>query len=693
MTNAATLQGIDWKRNSDVWVAMGVVGILLVMLIPLPRVILDLLLTFSLTCSILILLVAMYVVKPLEFSVFPSVLLVVTLLRLSLNVASTRLILLHGHEGPASAGHVIDAFGNFMVGGNYAVGLVVFMILVVVNFVVITKGAGRIAEVAARFTLDAMPGKQMAIDADLNAGLIDETEARQRRATVAQEADFYGAMDGASKFVRGDAIAAVIITLVNIIGGLAIGVIQQGLPLARAAETYTILTIGEGLVAQIPALIVSVAAGIVVTRAGAEANLGESIRGQILMNPKASFGAAGILLGMGLVPGLPHFAFFTIGGIMALSAFMVHRAQTRPLEESAPTPEADAAAAEPPEHVALLDMMELNVGYGLIHLVDAEHGGDLLTRVKAVRKQMALELGILVPPVHIRDNLQYKPNEYSILIKGFEVGRGELMPGHLLAIDPGTAEKGFAGLPAKDPCFGLPALWIEESRRERAQMSGYTVVDFTSIIATHLTEVVRGYAYELIGRQEVQGLLDELAKTYPKVVEELVPTPLPLGGIVRILRNLLRERVPIRDLRTILEAAADYAGQIKDPDLLTESVRQALARTITKQYLSGDGVLPLITLDPGLEQKITEAVQVTPQGTYLAIDPTMARQLLSLLRQAVERAAARGYQPVLMVSATVRGHLRRFVEQTLASLAVVSPQEIAPQTRLQGLETVAIPDG
>ena len=683
-------------KHPDILMSAGVVGVLMIMLLPMPRFILDLLLSFSITLAIIVLLVGMQIRKPLEFSVFPSVLLMVTLLRLSLNIAATRLILLHGNEGPAAAGEVIRAFGNFVVGGNYTVGLVVFTILVIINFVVVTKGAGRIAEVAARFTLDAMPGKQMSIDADLNAGLINEAEARRRRKEIADEADFYGAMDGASKFVRGDAVAAVIIILVNIVGGLAIGVLQQGLSIAAAAQNYTLLTVGEGLVAQVPALIVSTAAGIVVTRAASEANLGQEIARQVMVSPKVLGTAAGLLLALGLVPGLPHIAFLFLGSGVAWFAYQLKQ-QQRPVEvlDALPTvPGAAAAPTKPAEatpHVVPLDLMEVQVGYGLIGLVDGQQGGMLLERIKGLRRQIAFDMGFLVPPIHIRDNLQLRPNEYALLLKGVELVRGEILPGYMLAIDPGTAQKDVVqGIPTKEPAFGLPALWVAESSREQAQMAGYTVVDGGSAIATHLSEVIKRHAHELIGRQEVQALLDELAKSHPKLVEELIPNLLPLGAVVRILSNLLRERVPIRDLRTILESLADHAGTMKDTEMLTEIARQALSRTITRQYLSMEGVLPVIALDPRLDRKLAEQLGGDARNGYWMLDPTLSQRLLAALRQAAERMAAHGQQPVILCSPVLRRHVYRLTERQLQSVPVLSMSEVDSGAKIKAVETVRL---
>lgn len=671
--------------------SVGVVAILMVMLLPLPRFILDLLLSFDITLSVIILLVGLQVRRPIEFSVFPSILLMITLFRLSLNIASTRLILLHGNEGAGAAGEVIRAFGNFIVGGNYTVGLVVFTILVVINFVVVTKGAGRVAEVAARFTLDAMPGKQMSIDADLNAGLINEADARRRRREITEEADFYGSMDGASKFVRGDAIAAVIITLVNIVGGLAIGVLQQGMSPGLAAQTYTVLTVGEGLVAQIPALIVSTAAGIVVTRAASDMDLGGAMTKQLLMSPKPVGIAAGILLALGLVPGLPHLAFLVLGSAVAWMAYHLHQEEIR---EAAPTPTQTSTAPkadEGPTRVTPLDLMEVQVGYGLIGLVEGTQGTALLDRIKALRRQFAETMGFVVPPIHIRDNLQLRPNEYAIMLKGVEVAKADVLPGHLLAIDPGTGQKGVVqGIATKEPAFGLPALWIPEDGREQAQMAGYTVVDASSAIATHLSELVKRYGHELLGRQEVQALLDEVGKSHPKLVEELIPTMVPLGTVVRVLGNLLKEGIPIRDLRSILEAISDQASNSKDPELLTEYARQALARTITKQYQASDGSLQVITLDPRLDRSLADQVAALPPGASLQLDPTVSHKLLTGIKQAAERVAARGQQPIVICSQAVRRHLRRHSDRILHSVPVMGFNEVDSFVRLQSLDTVRV---
>jgi len=689
VSETKTLSPASFIKHPDILLSLGVVGVIMLMVLPLPRFFLDLLLAFNITVSVIILLVGLQVRRPIEFSAFPSILLIVTLFRLSLNIASTRLILLHGNEGAAAAGEVIRAFGSFVVGGNYTVGLVVFSILVVINFVVVTKGAGRVAEVAARFTLDAMPGKQMSIDADLNAGLINETEARRRRREIAEEADFYGSMDGASKFVRGDAMAAIIIVLVNIIGGLTIGILQQGMSPGLAAQTYTLLTVGEGLVAQIPALFISTAAGIVVTRAAADADLGLQITRQMFLSPTAVGTAAGILLALGVVPGLPHLAFLGLGGGAAWLAYRLSQEAKAPAE-SAPVSTAPQAESATPQ-LAPLDLMEVQVGYGLIGLVEGKHGTALLDRIKGLRKQFADTMGFLLPPIHIRDNLQLRPNEYAVMLKGVELTKSDVLPSHVLAIDPGTAQRGLIhGVATKEPAFGLPALWVPEAVREQAQLAGYTVVDASSAIATHLSEIIKRHGHELLGRQEVQALLDELAKAHPKLVEELIPTLLPLGTVVRVLGNLLHEGIPIRDLRSIIEALADHAGTTKDPELLTEMARQALGRTITRQYQAPDGTLPVITLDPRLDRSLSEQAAAVPQGGMLNLDPGLSHTLLAALKQAVERVAARGHQPVLLCSPALRRHIRRLTDRILHAVPVVGFNELDSMVRIQSLDTIRL---
>ncbi len=682
-----------FRKSGELILPLGVVGILFVMILPVPSMVLDLLLSFNITTAIIIMLVAVYIKRPLDFSTFPILLLVTTLFRLSLNVASTRLILLHGPEGPSAAGQVIRSFGNFVVGGNYAVGFVVFTILVIINFVVITKGAGRIAEVAARFTLDAMPGKQMAIDADLNAGLIGDEEARKRRKEVALEADFYGAMDGASKFVRGDAIAGILITLINIVGGLIIGVVQQGLPLAEAARTFTLLTVGDGLVAQIPALIISTAAGIVVSNVNSEVGLSESIGKQFTIHPRPIYIASAIIFVFGLVPGLPHLAFFALAIISGSVAYLVSRnAAARKLQEKAE----EKAAAEKPEKkesagaVPMIDTLGLEVGYRLIPLVDSSEGGELLERIKAIRKQFAEEMGLSVPSVHIKDNLQLKPSEYVFLVKGVEVARGELMAGHSLAIDPGNARGGLDGVETVDPAFGLPSIWVPDAEKEKAQNHGYTVVNHSAIVATHITEIIKAHAPDVLSRQCVQTLIDKVAKSDPKVVEELVPNMLSLGGVQKVLQNLLRERVSIRDLQTILETLADYAPMTKDTDLLTEYVRMNLARQISKNNQGSNAVIEAVALNQEIEETIARAVQETPQGSFLSIEPSTAQRIVAKLKDALEEVISTGHQPVLLVSHHTRRFVRKLTERAFPGIPVLSHNEISQNVKVQTLKVVRL---
>ncbi len=677
-------------KQSDILLAVGVVMILGLMIIPMPALLLDLLLSFSITLSVVILLVSSYINKPLDFSVFPSVLLVSTLLRLSLNIASTRLILMKGDIGIEAAGKVIMSFGEFVVGGNFVVGFIVFFILIIINFVVITKGAGRVAEVSARFTLDAMPGKQMSIDADLNAGLIDDKEARRRRLETSREADFYGAMDGASKFVRGDAIAAIIIMVINIIGGFFIGVLQKGMPIAEAARTYTILTIGEGLVAQIPALITSTAAGLVVTRAASDSNLGTDMVKQLLGNPKALGTASGILAFFGIIPGLPHVPFLILSTLTGTGAYFLSKG-AKSQEETAAAAAADEDEIKQPESLESLlpvDPLSLEIGYGLISLV--EEGGQLLTRIKAIRKQTVTDMGFIVPPIHIKDNLSLKPTGYSILIKGIEISSAEVILNKYLAISPGTEKEGLDGIPTKDPAFGLQALWIDEKDMENAQLAGYTVVDVPSVITTHLTEVIKNSAHELLGKQDVQKLVDNLAKTQPKVVEDLIPGTLSLGVVQKVLQNLLRERVSVRDLQTILEALSDTAGATKDPEVLTEFVRQAMSRSITKQLQNPDGSISVMVMDPHVERMIIESVQTTPQGSYLSLDPASNDKITESIKRNFEEGIVKGYQPVLLCSPAIRRFVKKLTERISNSIMVVSHGEVAPNTKAYSIGTIRI---
>ena len=659
------------NKREDVVVALILVAIIGVMLLPLPAFLLDILLTLSISLSITILITSVYIRKPLDFSVLPTLLLITTLFRLALNIATTRLILLRGNEGVDAAGQVVKAFGNFVVGGDYAVGIIIFLILVIVNFTVITKGSGRIAEVAARFTLDAMPGKQMAIDADLNSGLIDEKEARIRREVIAQESDYYGSMDGASKFIRGDAIAGLIITAINIVGGLIIGTLQKGMPVLDAATTYTILTIGDGLVSQIPALLVSTAAGIVVSRAGKDSNMGKDITTQVLINPKSLATVSGVLMVLGIVPGLPHIPFFLVSAIAGGMAYVITKS---PAEEEMPVMPSDAAREETKiESFLELDPLSLEIGYGLIPLVDTVNG-ELLGKIKAMRRQLATELGFVVAPIHIKDNLQLRPHEYSFLIRGIEIARGEVMMGSWLAVASGNAEK-IDGIPTKEPAFGLPAYWIDEKDVENAQLSGYMVVDTATIIGTHVTELIREYSWELLTRSETQKLLDNVSKTYPKIVEELIPGNLTLGVIQRVLQNLLKERVSIKDIMTILEALLDYSPGVKDPETLTEYVRQALSRSITKQYVNDEGKLTVFTLDPRYEKILSQA-----EGS--GVTPDVINRLVKSIENILASGKLKGAQPIILCSANIRKYIRKIVERISSSFVVLSSAEIVSKTDL-----------
>jgi len=670
-------------KRTDIFVAISMLLVLGVMLLPVPAFALDVFLSVSISISVVIMLTSVYIRKPLDFSVLPSVLLMVTLFRLSLNIATTRIILLKGNEGPDAAGQVIKSFGNFVVGGNYAVGFIVFLILVIINFVVITKGAGRIAEVAARFTLDAMPGKQMAIDADLNAGLIDDAEARRRREAISQESDFYGAMDGASKFVRGDAIAGLIITGINIIGGLLIGIVQKDMPVAEAARTYTILTIGDGLVSQIPALLVSTAAGIVVSRAGTDTDLGDQLTRQMLFNPKALSTASGVLFVLALVPGLPHIPFLLISVISGMLAYFL---TTREEPEKEDPPPVEVSPEPSIESLLEVDLLSLEIGYGLIPLVE-EPEGQLLGKIKAMRRQLAQEMGFIVPPVHIKDNLQLRPHEYSFSIKGLEIGKSEVMVSKWLAVSSKEDSPRIDGIPTTEPTFGLPAYWIDEENIERAQAGGYTVVDPATVIATNLTELLRRHGWELLTRTEVQKLLDNVSRTYPRIVEELVPATLPLGVVQRVLQNLLREKIPIKDIVTILEALLDHGVQIKDPDILTERVREALARTITRQFLVQGNTLPVFTLDPRFERHFLQALE---KGE--SIPPDVVNRLVKGIERAVNSEAARGVQPVIVCSSAIRRHLKKLLERFVPSLVVISNSEIAPNVKLYTMGMVRYED-
>jgi len=687
MARAATLPGspsptsIVSPRLSNVVLAAGVLGILVIMLVPLPSFLFDLLITTNIALSLVVLMVTLYVAAPLEFSVFPTLLLGLTLLRLSLNIASTRLILMRG-----DAGEVINAFGHFVVGGNMVIGLVVFVILVIIQFVVITKGSGRVAEVAARFTLDAMPGRQMAIDADLNAGIIDEKEARRRREEISRAADFYGAMDGASKFVRGDAIASIIITIVNIVGGFIVGVLERGMTIDEAARTYTLLTVGDGLVTQIPALVVSTAAGIIVTRTAGQANLGDSLAGQLLVEPRAPLVVAGVLSLIALVPGMPTLPF------MALAAVTGAVGLTARAAAKAPAPAVEMIEEDPARReqeqlkdVLQVDPLEVEIGFGLIGLVDAKAAGNLLDRITAIRRQMAREFGFIVPPVRIRDNSQLRSREYSVKIKGVRVDGGELATESLLAMNPGTAKGTLQGIETREPAFGLPAVWIRESQRQLAEALGYTVVEPVAVVATHLTEIIKSHAHEILTRQEVQSLLEGVKEKNKAVVEELVPSLLSLGSVQRVLMNLLRERVSIRDLPTVLEALADGAMQTKDAALLTELVRHRIGRSIVRAHLDAGGRLQALMLAPSVEETLLATLVETESGKEAGLAPEKKQAIVASATRAIEKALSAGKQPVFLCSAIARPVTRRLFDPYFPAIPVISYREIPP-----GIEVVSL---
>jgi len=653
-------------------VIVAVVGL---MVIPLPPIMLDLLLSIDIGLAVVLLLTAIYVREPIEFSVFPSLLLLLTLLRLALNVASTRLVLLHGQDGIGAAGQVIMSFGQFVVGGNYVVGVVVFLVLIAIQYVVINHGAVRISEVTARFTLDAMPGKQMSIDADLNAGLIDEREAKARRERIRREADFYGAMDGAIRFTQRDALAAVLITGVNIVAGLIIGVLQHGLDLGTAARTYTILTVGEGLVTAIPALLVSMSGAIITTRAASESNLGEEVAGQLLSKSRPLAVGAGVLFGLALIPGLPKLSFILIAALFGVAAYVNRQAAAKPAEEEG----APAPVTDPMEAVLSVDPLGVEVGYALIAMVDEKQGGTLLSRIRAIRRQIASETGMVVPAVHVADNLQLGPRVYTILVKGVEVARGELYPDRALAINPGTASTTLDGIATKEPAFGLPAWWVQTELRDRAVAAGFTVVDPTTALSTHLSETIRIYLPDLLGRQQTKELIDRVGQAAPKLVEELVPKIVSVGDVQRVLRQLLRERVPIRDLATILEAIADSATITKDTDAIVEGVRAALGRSICRVHQSDKGDLPAISFAPSLEERLIQAIVRTEQGAVLAIDPNEAQNLAGRIARAIESAVA---QPVLLCTPALRPHLWRLFSRVLPQVGVLSHNEIPPHVRV-----------
>ena len=658
-----------------------VIVILTALLVPLPPIILDILISTNVSLSVVVLLSSLYVINPINFSAFPSILLLTTLFRLSLNIASTRLILLDGAQGFSAAGDVISAFGQFVVGGNYAVGIIIFLVLIIIQYVVINHGAVRISEVTARFTLDALPGKQLSIDADLNAGIIDQEEAKERRAQVSKEADFYGAMDGAIRFTQRDAMASILITLINIMGGLFIGMFQNGMEALDALETFTILTIGDGLVTAIPSLLISISGGLITTRAAGDSDLGEEIGGQLFNNPRPIFFACAIVGGLGLVPGLPTLAFLTLGSALGAIGYAAQRAEKeRELKPAVEASDPDEGRVERATAFLKIDSLAVEIGYGLVGLVDAQQGGDFLSRIRSIRKQLAQELGMIVPPVNITDNLKLGAREYTILLKGIDIGRGELMMDRLMAIDPGNTTGTIGGTSTQEPTFGLPAFWITKENKERAQLMNYTVVDASTILATHLTEMIRSHAHELLGRQEVKTLIDHVGETHPKLIEELVPNTLSVGEIQKVLQSLLREKVSIRDLVTIFESLADYGTRTKDPAMLTEAVRATLSRSITKPLLNETGELPVISLSPEWEGRLKDAMIADEGGAYLALDSKGFEELVQALGEKCQKLTSS--QWTLLCSSTVRYHLRKLIERFIPQLTVVSPNDIPPNLQI-----------
>jgi len=690
-TDAAVMNGAAPAPNVMKAIGIGtpilIITLLAMMILPLPPLALDVLFTFNIALSLVVLLAAVYSLRPLDFAVFPTILLIATLLRLALNLASTRVVLLEGHTGTDAAGKVIQAFGDFVVGGNYTVGLVVFAILVIINFVVVTKGAGRVSEVSARFTLDAMPGKQMAIDADMNAGVISQDEARQRRADISREADFYGSMDGASKFVRGDAIAGILILFINIIGGLVVGMAQHNLSLSMAAENYVLLTIGDGLVAQIPSLLLSTATAIVVTRISDSAEMNDQIVTQLFDSPRPLFIAAAVIGSLGLVPGMPNGVFLVLAALMAGAGYWImSRSDAPPDAEAIANQEALPAPAPESEEldwqdVPPMDMIALEVGYRLISLVDKNQGGELLGRIRSVRKKISQDLGFLLQSVHIRDNLDLDPNHYQIMVMGVPVGRGVIYPGKEMAINPGQVFGELNGIAAKDPTFGLDTVWIEPTQREEAQAMGYTVVDAGTVIATHLSQLLKDHAHEFLGHDEVQMLLDNLAKTSPKLVESLVPNLLSLGAVLKVMQNLLSEGIPIRDVRTIAEALAEGALKSQDPDALTGGVRMALSRTIYQQINGLEDELEVLSLEPQLEQMLQDTLR--GQQTSVGLEPGLAEQMLQQISQGVARMEGEGKPAVLLVAATLRSWLASLVRTNHRGLHVLAYDEIPPEKRIK----------
>ena len=674
-------------KNSDIALAIVVVGILIVMILPIPAALIDILLAMNVALALLILFVSMYITKPLEFSVFPGLLLIITIFRLSLNVGTTRLIL-----GDGYAGKMIEAFGNFVVKGNYVVGFIIFLILVIINFVVITKGAGRVAEVAARFTLDAMPGKQMAIDADLNSGMIDESEARRRRLEVAQEADFYGAMDGSSKFVRGDAIAGLIITVLNIVGGFIIGVAQLGMPFTEALATFTRLTVGDGLVSQIPSLIISTASGMIVTRAGSDSNLGTDMTRQLFLNPRVSYIAGGVLLLLAVTPGLPFFPFIILATSLGVVGFLVDAKKRGDVEEEKKEGTPTAAPEDDIKSYLHVDPLELEIGYNLIPLVDANQHGDLLTRITQIRKQCAMDLGIIIPPVRIRDNMQLQPNEYIVLVKGKEAARNTLMIGRYLALDPGSATGELDGVKIKEPAFGLPAVWVKSDQKEKSELMGYTIVTPSAVLATHISEILKSNADQILTRQDVHDLVEYLKKEQPTLIEEIIPALMSKGDLEKILKNLLSERVSVRDLGTILEVVSDHIKDEKDLDILTEFIRQKMGHSISSQYKNNDGQLFTLTLAPEMEKLLGEAIEeskksgIRPaQALAFTLRTPVLQKLFASISAQKQRLETDNKQPILITAPSIRVYLRKLLEPIFKDFVILSYAEIASDVDLRSL--------
>lgn len=674
-------------KARDISVLMGIIGIVLMMILPIPVWLLDLLLIINISLALMIILVAMNNKEALQFSIFPSLLLITTLFRLALNISTTKLILKDGH-----AGEVVATFGSWIAGGQVAIGFIVFLILVVVQFMVITKGSERVAEVGARFTLDAMPGKQMSIDADLNAGMINEQQAKERRLKIEREADFFGSMDGASKFVKGDAIASIIILLINLIGGFIIGMVVHGMDFSEALSTYSVLTIGDGLVSQIPALLISTASGLIVTRAASDGNLAEDLTSQLTSYPNLLYIVAVTIAFLGFFTPITVMSTLPLAGLLAYAAYsMGQKASKKQIADEQLVEEKQIEEVRSPESVINLlsvDPIEFEFGYGLIPLADTSQGGDLLDRIIMIRRQCALEMGLIVPVVRIRDNIQLKPNEYVIKIKGNTVGGGELLLNHYLAMSPGYDDESINGIETVEPSFGLPALWIDETVKDRAELSGYTVVDPPSVVATHLTELIKRHGHELLGRQETKQLVDNLRENYPVLVDELMPSVLAIGDIQKVLGKLLREKISIRDLVTIFETLADYGTYTKDPDILTEYVRQSLSRQITQQFSQTGETLRVITVGPNLEKKITESVQQTEQGSYLALDPVSTQTVYQRLTEQINRLLQSGQQPIVLTSPTIRMYLRQVIERTMQDIPVLSYSELEPNIEIQSVGVV-----